>query len=85
MLTFLSRLLKVTGAPQLRVVADLHRDFRWLPSSPRGVLELAADRDNLVVLPPASIGATAFVAGQGARIYSLDVFRSPDPHKPRAA
>ena len=85
MLTFLSRLLKWSRGPRLRVVPDCGRDFNGLPSAPRVRLSLAADRDTAVVRAPAHVGATAFVAGQGARIYSLDAFRTPDPHHPRAA
>ena len=51
--------------------------------APRG------NRDNSIRVPLA--GASAFVAGAGARIYSLDAFRlerpygPPAPRKPRAA
>ena len=85
MLTFLSRLLKWSRGRRLRAVPDCGRDFNGLPSAPRVRLTLAADRDTAVVRAPAHVGATAFVAGQGARIYSLDAFRQPDPHRPRVA
>ena len=79
MLTFLSqsfrRLLNrapAAGAPSL---------------SPAPRLRLVSDsaaRDIPIAPPPA---AAAFVAGHGARIYSLDVFRRerPNPRRPRAA
>ena len=81
MLTFLSRLWRRYRAPYLRVVPDLPRDPEHLHSTVR----LVPDRDTIAVLAPASIGATAFVAGQGARIYSLSAFRRQGPHRPHAA
>jgi hypothetical protein len=46
-----------------------------------------ADRDIAIrVSAGSSVGASAFVAGQGARIYSLDAFRTARPsRRPGAA
>ncbi len=81
MLTFLSRsiyrLLNVAsydGAPSLLPVPRLR------------LVISGSSRD--IPIAAAPVGAAAFVAGQGARIYSLDVFRRQpllDPRTPRAA
>ena len=78
MLTFLSRLLHRSSAPRLRVVHGSASRSSGL----RAQLRAVTDRDIRV----APVGATVFIAGQGARIYSLDAFRkAPGPHHPRAA
>lgn len=85
MLTFLSRsihrLLHLEAAPKLRALPGSGSDFQRLRSPARGDLRVAGDRDIAV----APVGATAFVAGQGARIYSLSAFRPRTPPNPRAA
>lgn len=65
-----------------------------LPARPRlaliqGTKSASAKRDTPIAVA-LSVGATPFVAGQGARLYSLDVFRRerggpPNPRRPRAA
>jgi len=81
MLTFLSR--------SLREWLDPRRGDEPAPPHAPPRLRLAGsapDRDTAVaaVLDPA--GAAAFVAGQGARIYSLEAFRrAPGPRRPQAA
>jgi hypothetical protein len=80
-------------APHLRALPnhhDLQRNQPSTPSARRAVLRLAraCEEHDMRVAPPAApqVGATAFVAGQGARIYSLDAFRPRrGPHHPQAA
>ena len=99
MLTYVSRSLKGlldlalgrgTG-PHLRALpgrAEFYPDLRKLPARPsRGYLRLAAPSDHPdIPVAPMQVGASAFVAGQGARIYSLDAFRPRHgPGNPRAA
>jgi hypothetical protein len=101
MLTFLSRsigrfLNKALGrapAQHLRALPSV-RDFTKESSHPaaphaRLRLRLAGVEhtpDTAVAVPAGQVGASAFVAGQGARIYSLDAFRrSSGPRHPRAA
>jgi hypothetical protein len=93
MMTFLSesirRMLgKSPGRPALRALAapsTFRNDLNALLSAwKRAELHLVSaenDRD----IPVAPVGASTFVAGQGARIYSLDVFRARGPRRPRAA
>ncbi len=80
MLTFLSRSIRrlvntapSPGAPSL------------LPAPRLRLVSGAASRD--IPIAGAAPGASAFVAGQGARIYSLDAFRRQPlgPRTPRAA
>ena len=100
MLTFLSQWLGrwfgwAPGrgrAPALRALppaADFPADSRRLPPlCSRARLQVATledDRDIPVAPVATHVGATAFVAGQGARIYSLDAFRSHPPRRPRCA
>jgi hypothetical protein len=81
MLTFLSRLVRewvesMRGPGPGRLPA---------PVPPR-LVKAAADRDTAVAGVLVLAGATAFVAGQGARIYSLDAFRNGrGPRRPQAA
>ena len=86
MLTFLSRSigrwLGKPAAPRLRLLSGSDSDSGVLPATQRARLRVAEECDSRVAL---SVGATAFVAGQGARIYSLDAFRPRDPRNPRAA
>ena len=100
MLTFLSRSVRVwlassvgrEPAPRLRVLPqpdDLAADLQrlrgaWHRAHLR-VLEDVTAHDIPIAPAPAPVGATAFVAGQGARIYSLDVFRQGGPRAPKAA
>src|SRR5260370_37166657 len=49
------------------------------------VVEADEACDIPVVPAPAQVGATAFVAGQGAPVYSLDVFLTRGPQRPQAA
>jgi len=79
MLTYLSRwiarILRALRGPRLRALpspAEISHLTR-----PR----LAAERHD----KPVAVGACAFVAGQGARIYSLDAFRPRHPRRPHAA
>jgi hypothetical protein len=80
MLTFLSRSIRrlVTAAPS-SVAPPL------LPAPRLRLVSGAASRD--IPIAAARPSASAFVAGQGARLYSLDVFRRQplDPRTPRAA
>ena len=100
MLTFLSRSFRewfdssVRREPASRLRAlpqpnDLASDLERLRGAWRRaelhVAEGAAARDIPIAPSPAPVGATAFVAGQGARIYSLDVFRQRGPGRPKAA
>ena len=86
MLTFLSRSigrwLGKPAAPRLRLLSGSGSGSALLSVPPRARLRVAEECDSCVAL---SVGATAFVAGQGARIYSLDAFRPRDPRNPRAA
>jgi len=81
MLTFLSR--------SFRELLDTVRGREPAPRPVGPQLRLvrsAPDRDTRVAAVLDLAGATAFVAGQGARIYSLDVFRpGRGPRGPRAA
>jgi hypothetical protein len=99
MLTFMSRSLRrwfdsARGrAPEPRLQAPPQLDdfaaelSRLRGAWQRAQLRLAAGeaRDIPIASAPAQVGATAFVAGQGARIYSLDVFRTRGPQRPKAA
>jgi hypothetical protein len=99
MLTFMSRSLRrwldsARGcAPEFRLHAlPQPDDFAAELSRLRGAWQRAqlrvAEADEACDIPIASapqVGATAFVAGQGARIYSLDVFRTRGPQRPKAA
>ena len=100
MLTFLSRSFREwfdsparrEPAPQLHAVPqtdDLAADLERLRGAwHRAQLRVAEDegvRDIPIAPAPSPVGATAFVAGQGARIYSLDVFRQRGPQRPKAA
>ena len=80
MLTFLSQSIRrmFRTAPQLRALPAAAEPRLSLANPPRGHLRLvtaAEEKSTMIAVP--RIGATAFVAGQGARIYSLDVFRKP--------
>ena len=67
------------------LAADLDRlRGAWQRAQLR-VAKQSAGRDIPIAPEPAPVGATAFVAGQGARIYSLDVFRQRGPRPPKAA
>jgi hypothetical protein len=81
MLTFLSR--------SFRELLDTVRGREPAPRPVRPQLRLvtsALDRDTRVAAVLDLAGATAFVAGQGARIYSLDAFRPGHrPRRPRVA
>jgi hypothetical protein len=99
MLTFMSRSLRrwldsARGrAPEPRLQAPPQLDdfaaelSRLRGAWQRAQLRLAAGEacDIPIASAPAQVGATAFVAGQGARIYSLDVFRTRGPQRPKAA
>jgi hypothetical protein len=77
----------------------LSRSFRELLESARGgeaarhpaggqprLVSSPPDRDNPVASVLELAGAATFVAGQGARIYSLDAFRRGlGPRRPQAA
>lgn len=100
MLTFLSRSFRewfdsaVRREPASRLHAlpqpdDLAADLErlrgaWHRAHLR-VLQGAEARDIPVARSPSPVEATAFVAGEGARIYSLDVFRQRGPRPPKAA
>ena len=100
MLTFLSRSFRewfgsaVRREPALHLRAlpqpdDLAADLQrlcgaWHRAHLR-ILQDAAARDTPIAMSPLPVGATAFVAGQGARIYRLDVFRQRGPQRPKAA
>jgi hypothetical protein len=81
MLTFLSRSFRElldTVRGREPVPRPVHAQPRLVRSGP--------DRDTRVAAVLDLAGATAFVAGQGARIYSLDAFRpGRGPRHPRAA
>ena len=97
MLTFLSRsfrewldsAVRREPAPHLHALpqpddlaADLERlRGAWHRAQLR-VLQRAAARDIPIARSPSPVEATAFVAGEGARIYSLDVFRQRRSPKP---
>lgn len=95
MLTFLSRWwgekVGEEAAAQLRAQPTLARFAHCsgeLRSPALRLVGAAEDRDISVAAPAVHVGASAFVAGQGARIYSLDVFRrdrSTPRRPPRAA
>ena len=96
MLTFLSesicRMLgKAQRRPALRALpaeSDFNSDLRVLIGAFRRAelrpVSEPEDRD-IPVAPRSQPGASTFVAGQGARIYSLEVFRARGPRRPRAA
>lgn len=101
MLTFLSRSLREwfdfpvrrEPTPVLHLLpqpADLAAELErlrgaWQRAQER-VLEEEIARDISIAPAPVPVGDTAFVAGQGARIYSLDVFRQQrGPRPPKAA
>ena len=100
MLTFLSRSFRewfgsavrrepashLHAVPQPNdVAADLQRlRGAWHRAQLRVAQDVEA-RDMPIAMTSPPVGATAFVAGQGARIYSLDVFRQRRPHPPKAA
>jgi hypothetical protein len=96
MLTFLSQSIRrILGTPaphtHLRVLpalGEFDNDLgNLLAAWRRAELHLvpeSADRDSAVA-PATQVGASAFVAGHGARIYSLDAFRTHGPGRPRAA
>ena len=48
-------------------------------------LVTSSEERDIPVAPVTHPGASTFVAGQGARIYSLDAFRTQGPRRPRAA
>jgi hypothetical protein len=79
MLTVLSRLirkiLRALRGPTLRALPS-GAEIRHLPRP----AVAPAWHDTVV-----AVGACAFVAGQGARIYSLDAFRPRSPRRPQAA
>lgn len=93
MLTFLSELIcrmlgKAQRRPVLRALpaaTDFNNDLRVLMGAfRRAELRLVSEPEERDI-PVAAPGAAAFVAGQGARVYSLDVFRNRGPRPPRAA
>jgi hypothetical protein len=88
MLTFLSqsirRFLNSTSAPSRAAQAlALPATLSAPPLLPAPALRLisSAAPPDISIAPLAS--ASAFVAGQGARIYSLEVFRRDRRHPPR--
>ncbi len=101
MLTFLSRSFvrlfstaprsgATPGVRALPPAPDFPRESRRAP--PRTtrahlrVVGAEAVPDTAVAVAPVHVGASAFVAGQGARIYSLDAFRKTSgPSRPHAA
>ena len=96
MLTFLSesirRMLGKTARPtHLRAVphaGEITNDLsNLLAAWKRAELHLVTESDqrDISVAPAPQVGASTFVAGQGARIYSLDAFRAHGPRRPRAA
>ena len=85
MLTFMSQWLARLGGARLRALPNNVNEIKLLPSAPRAALRLVTDRDTPITVAAVHVGATAFVAGQGARIYSLDAFRPRHPTRPRAA
>ena len=100
MLTFLSRSWRgwfgsgqrrepVTQLHALAQPDDLAAELErlrgaWQRAQQRAA-EQSAVRDIPIAPAPAPVEATAFVAGQGARIYSLDVFRQRGRRPPKAA
>ena len=96
MLTFLSqsirRILATPARPAhlraLPALGEFNKDLgNLLAAWKRAELHLvteSGDRD-IAVAPAPHVGASAFVAGHGARIYSLDAFRTHGPRRPRAA
>jgi len=79
---------KAQRRPALRALpaeSDFNSDLRVLIGAFRRAelrpVSEPEDRD----IPVAAPGAATFVAGQGARIYSLEVFRARGPRRPRAA
>ena len=96
MLTFLSQSIRrILGAPArhahlraLPALGEFDNDLsNLLVAWRRAELHLvpqSGDRD-IAVAPAPHVGASAFVAGHGARIYSLDAFRTHGPRRPRAA
>ncbi len=80
MLTFLSRSIRrlLNAAPDASAPS-------LLPAPRLRLVSGGTSRDILIAASPP--GASTFVAGQGARIYSLEVFRSErlGPRTPRAA
>jgi hypothetical protein len=48
-------------------------------------LVTGSDLRDIPVAPLPQLGASTFIAGQGARLYSLDAFRNRGPRRPRAA
>jgi hypothetical protein len=88
MLTFLSqsirRFLNSASAPsQAAEALALPATVSAPPPLPVPALRLISSpaRPDISIAPLAS--ASAFVAGQGARIYSLEVFRRERSHPPR--
>jgi hypothetical protein len=96
MLTFLSESIRrILGKspehPHLRALPQptkFSNDLRMLLAAwKRAELHLVTESDerDIPVAPVFQVSASAFIAGQGARIYSLDAFRSRGPRRPRAA
>jgi len=80
MLTFLSRSFRellASARAEAPARRPISRQLRLVNSPP--------DRDTAVASVLHLGGAATFVAGQGARIYSLDAFRRVAPRRPRAA
>jgi hypothetical protein len=83
MLTFLSRWWREKrdeeDAPPLPAQPTVARFARYsgeLRSPALRLVGAAEDRDISIAAPAVHVGASAFVAGQGARIYSLDFYRA---------
>jgi hypothetical protein len=96
MLTFLSQSIRrILGTPArhphlraLPALGEFDNDLGDLLAAwKRAELHLVTEsgHSDMAVAPAPHLGASAFVAGQGARIYSLDVFRARGPRRPRAA
>lgn len=99
MLTSLSRSIREVlnklrarpAAPALHALPPALDLTQKLPPAKQPMLRLvgAAGHPDISITPPApKLGASAFVAGQGARLYSLDAFRKGQrrgPRHPRAA
>ena len=100
MLTFLSRSLRgwfdsesrrepaspPRAVPQVdELAAELARlRAAWQRAQLRVAHDLASP-DIVIADDRPAVVPTAFVAGEGARIYSLDVFRQNGPKRPKAA
>ena len=84
-------MLGKTARPTLRSLpreGEINNDLSSLLAAwKRAELHLVtgSGQPDIPVAPAPHVGASTFVAGQGARIYSLDAFRAQGPRRPRAA